>query len=68
MDVKTVIYMLLIKRGRDINWLAGELGMKPQSLRTKLYRGTYSHEDVVRMFELLGAGFVVMTKEGDLFR
>ena len=68
MDVRRVMYMMLARKGKDFNWLAGELGMKPQSLRNKLSRGTYSYSDMVKLFGLLDCEFVIRTKEGEIYR
>lgn len=68
MDYRKALDMALMEQGKDIKWLAGELGIGVRSLRNKLYRGTFSLKDYEQMLGLVGSGLAVITKEGSILR
>lgn len=63
MDGKKIINQLFLERGTNINEFAAKLGIKPQSLRNKLNRGSYSLTDFVEWLDLLDCDLQVITRD-----
>lgn len=68
MDTKKVINQLLIERNMKIADIAADLDMKPQSMRQKLTRGTFSVNDFEKMLDCLNCRLQVVTNDtGKIF-
>lgn len=63
MDAKKVINQLLLERHTNINELAEQLGILPQSLRNKISRGNYSLADFENMMDILNCDIQVVTRD-----
>lgn len=63
MDVKKVIKQIMTERNIDYIELAEKLGMQPQSLRTKIYRGNYSLSDFIEIMDILECDLQVQTRD-----
>ena len=63
MDVKKVIKQTMTERNIDYIELAQKLGMQPQSLRTKIYRGNYSLTDFIEIMNILECDIIVQTRD-----
>ena len=63
MDVKKVIKQIMTERNIDYIELAEKLGMQPQSLRTKIYRGNYSLSDFIEIMDILECDLQVITRD-----
>lgn len=68
MDKKSVLELALMEQGKDVKWLAVELGIQLQSLRNKLSRGDYSVRDYEEMLSKVGAQLAVVTERGSILR
>lgn len=65
MDVKKVIKQIMAERNIDYIELAEKLGMQPQSLRTKIYRGNYSLKDFMEIMDILDCDIIVQTRDAN---
>ena len=63
MDAKKVLKQVMTERNIDYIELAEKLGIQPQSLRTKIYRGNYSLKDFIEIMDILECDIVVRTKD-----
>lgn len=63
MDVKKVIKQIMTERNIDYIELAEKLGMQPQSLRTKIYRGNYSLTDFIEIMNILDCDLQIITRD-----
>ena len=63
MDVKKVIKQIMTERNIDYIELAEKLGMQPQSLRTKIYRGNYSLIDFIEIMNILDCDLQIITRD-----
>lgn len=63
MDVKKVIKQIMTERNIDYIELAEKLGMQPQSLRTKIYRGNYSLSDFIEIMDILDCDLQIITRD-----
>lgn len=63
MDAKKVLKQVMTERNIDYIELSEKLGMQPQSLRTKVYRGNYSLKDFIKIMNVLECDIVIRTKD-----
>lgn len=57
------IKMLLIERGKSVKDIAAVLGIAPQSVSNKLYRDSFTFDEVVSICESLGADVRIITRD-----
>ena len=57
------IKQLLIERKMTVKSLAEKLGIEPQSMRTKLYRDTFSHAEIIKIADILNADVQIITRD-----
>ena len=63
MNHQKIIKQLMLERNIDINYLSNKLDLKPQSLRNKLNRGTYSVNDFIEILNILNCDIQVITRD-----
>jgi hypothetical protein len=63
MEAKKALKQVFEERNTDINGLAAKLNMKPQSLRNKINRGTYSLADFIEWMDLLDCDLQIVTRD-----
>jgi len=62
------IKQILIERDMTIKQLAEALGIGHQSMRNKLYRDSFSYEEVVKIADILNCDVRVITRDsGKMF-
>ena len=57
------IKQLLIERKMTVKALAEKLGIEPQSMRTKLYRDTFSYSEIIKIADILNADVQIVTRD-----
>ena len=57
------IKQLLIERGMTLKELAEKLNIEHQSMRTKLYRDTFSYAEIVKIADILNADVRIITRD-----
>ena len=57
------IKQLMIERGVNVKTLAEKLEITPQSFSNKLFRDSFSFDDVVKIADLLGADVEIITRD-----
>ena len=57
------IKQILIERDMTIKQLAGALGIEHQSMRNKLYRDSFSYEEVVKIADILSCDVKIITRD-----
>ena len=57
------IKQLLIERKMTVKSLAEKLGIEPQSMRTKLYRDTFSYSEIIKIADILNADVQIVTRD-----
>lgn len=55
MGAAKVIKQIMYEQNVSVSQLASALGIQPQSLSNKLYRDSFSFDDVVRIADILGS-------------
>lgn len=58
-----VIKQLCIERGVTLKSLADMLNIAPQSMRNKLYRDSFSYEEMIKIADLLNADVKIITRD-----
>jgi DNA-binding Xre family transcriptional regulator len=58
-----IIKQLLIEREMSVKDLAAKLEIAPQSMSNKLYRDTFSYEEVVKIADILNCDVKVITRD-----
>jgi transcriptional regulator with XRE-family HTH domain len=58
-----IIKHLLIEQNMTVKDLAAKLGIAPQSMSTKLYRDTFSYEEVVKIADILNCDVKIITRD-----
>jgi len=58
-----MIKKLLIDEEKAVKWLADELGITYQSLRNKLYRDSFTFQDVAKILDILGYEIELQKKQ-----
>lgn len=57
------IKQILIERDMTIKQLAETLGINHQSMRNKLYRDSFSYEEVVKIADILSCDVKIITRD-----
>lgn len=57
------IKQVLIERGMTIKQLAEILGITHQSMRNKLYRDSFSYEEMLKIADILNCDIKVITRD-----
>ena len=58
-----IIKQLLAERNISVNELAAKLGIKPQSMSNKLYRDSFSFQEMCSIYDLLNADIKAITRD-----
>ncbi len=58
-----IIKQLLAERNISVNELAAKLGIKPQSMSNKLYRDSFSFQEMCSICDLLNADIKAITRD-----
>lgn len=56
------IKMLLIDQGKSVKDVAAVLGIAPQSMSNKLYRDSFTFDEVVKICDYLGADVQIVVR------
>jgi DNA-binding Xre family transcriptional regulator len=68
MGASKTIKQIMIERGKGVKELAESLGIAPQSMSNKLYRDSFSYEEVVKIADILNCDVKIITRDsGKLF-
>lgn len=54
--------MLLIEQGKGVKDIAAVLGIAPQSVSNKLYRDSFTFDEVVKICDYLGADVKIIVR------
>lgn len=57
------IKMLLIEQGKSVKDVAAVLGIAPQSVSNKLYRDSFTFDEVVKICDYLEADVQIITRD-----
>ena len=57
------IKMLLIEQGKSVKDIAAVLDIAPQSVSNKLYRDSFTFDEVIRICDYLGADVQIVTRD-----
>lgn len=63
MGATKIIRQLLIERDMTIKALAERLGIQPQSMSNKIYRDTFSYEEVEKIADILDCDVAIITRD-----
>ena len=63
MGAAKVIKQIMYEQNVSVSQLASALGIQPQSLSNKLYRDSFSFDDVVRIADILGCDVKITIRE-----
>lgn len=63
MGASKIIRQAMIERNIGIKELAAMLGIQPQSMSTKLYRDTFSYNEVEKIADFLNCDLVFITRD-----
>lgn len=63
MSASKVIKQIMIERGKGVKELAKSLGITPQSMSNKLYRDSFSYEEVVKIADILSCDVKIITRD-----
>lgn len=63
MGAAKVIKQIMYEQNVSVSQLASTLGIQPQSLSNKLYRDSFSFDDVVRIADILGSDVKITIRE-----
>ena len=63
MGATKIIKQLLIERNMTIKSLAERLGIQPQSMSNKIYRDTFSYEEVEKIADILDCDVAIITRD-----
>lgn len=63
MGAAKVIKQLMFEQNVSVSQLATALGIQAQSLSNKLYRDSFSFDDVVRIADILGSDVKIIVRE-----
>lgn len=63
MGATKIIKQLLIERDMTIKALAERLGIQPQSMSNKIYRDTFSYEEVEKIADILDCDVAIITRD-----
>lgn len=63
MGAARVIKQIMYEQNVSVGQLASALGIQAQSLSNKLYRDSFSFDDVVRIADILGSDVKIIIRE-----
>lgn len=63
MAASIIIKQLLIERGKSVKQLAELFGISGQSMSNKLYRDSFSFEDVLKIADYLNCDVKIVTRD-----
>jgi transcriptional regulator with XRE-family HTH domain len=63
MGAGKIIKQLLIERGISVKELAEKMGIIPQSMSNKIYRDTFSYDEMVKIADILNCDVKVITRD-----
>lgn len=63
MGAAKVIKQIMYEQNVSVSQLASAMGIQPQSLSNKLYRDSFSFDDVVRIADILGSDVKITIRE-----
>lgn len=63
MAAAKIIKQLLIERHMTVKDLAEKMGIKAQSMSNKLYRDSFSYEEVIQIADILDCDVKVITRD-----
>lgn len=63
MGAAKAIKQLMQEQNISVSQLASALGIQPQSMSNKLYRDSFSFEEVVRIADLLGSDVKLIVRD-----
>ena len=63
MGAAKVIKQLLIERNVSVKELAEKMGIQAQSMSNKLYRDTFSYEEVEKIADILDCDIKLITRD-----
>lgn len=63
MGAAKVIKQIMYEQNVSVSQLASALGIQAQSLSNKLYRDSFSFDDVVRIADILGSDVKITIRE-----
>ena len=63
MGAAKVIKQIMYEQNVSVGQLASAFGIQPQSLSNKLYRDSFSFDDVVRIADILGSDVKITIRE-----
>lgn len=64
MSASKVIKQIMIERGKGVKELAESLGIAPQSMSNKLYRDSFSYEEVIKIADILNCDVKIIARDG----
>lgn len=63
MGAGKIIKQLLLERNITVKEMASRLDIAPQSMSTKLYRDSFSYDEVVKIADILNCDVKVITRD-----
>lgn len=63
MGASRIIKQLMIERDMTVKDLSEKLGIAAQSASNKLYRDTFSYNEIVKIADILGCDVVFVTRD-----
>ena len=57
------VKMLLIEEGKSVKDIAAVLDIAPQSMSNKLYRDSFTFDEIVKICDYLGADVQIITRD-----
>ena len=57
------VKMLLIEQGKSVKDIAAILDIAPQSMSNKLYRDSFTFDEIVKICDYLGADVQIITRD-----
>lgn len=63
MGAGKIIKQLLLERNMSVKDLAEKLDIIPQSMSNKIYRDTFSYEEVVKIADILNCDVKIITRD-----
>ena len=63
MAAAKIIKQVLIEKGLSVKYLAEQLGITPQSMSNKLFRDSFSYNEVVRIADILNCDVRIIIRD-----
>ena len=63
MAAAKIIKQVLIEKGLSVKYLAEQLGITPQSMSNKLFRDSFSYNEVVRIADILNCDVRIIMRD-----